>query len=132
MLARHFRVTFPMLHDVAFERWWGGPIATTTRFTPTFGEAGGGRVGYALGYTGLGVAATRFAGQVLADMMLMPSSSLLTLRFTTTQPFGFPPEPLRWASVTATRRAIARADRRQGRRGPWLRMLDRFGIGFDS
>ncbi|HSK22716.1 MAG TPA: FAD-dependent oxidoreductase [Egicoccus sp.] len=132
LLARHFRATFPQLADVAFERWWGGPIATTTRFTATFGDALGGRVVYALGYTGLGVAATRFAGRVLTDKLLSPDSPLLTLRFTSTHPFPFPPEPLRWAGVQLTRRAIARADARQGRRGPWLQLLDRFGIGFDS
>jgi glycine/D-amino acid oxidase-like deaminating enzyme len=132
LLAQHFRSTFPQLDDVRFERWWGGPIATTTRFTVTFGEALGGRVVYALGYTGLGVAATRFAGQVLRDRLLDPTSPLLDLRFTSSQPFPFPPEPLRWVGVTLTRRAIARADRREGRRGPWLGLLDRFGIGFDS
>lgn len=132
LLARHFRTTFPQLDDVRFDRWWGGAIATTTRFTPVFGDALGGRVLYALGYTGLGVAATRFAARVLSDRVLAPSSPLLRLRFTNTEPFPFPPEPLRWASVQMTRRAIARADRREGRRGPWLRLLDRFGVGFDS
>jgi glycine/D-amino acid oxidase-like deaminating enzyme len=132
LLASHFRATFPQLDDVRFERWWGGPIATTTRFTATFGEALGGRLVYALGYTGLGVATTRFAGRVLTDRLLDPTSPLLQLRFTSTHPFPFPPEPLRWAGVTMTRRAIARADRRDGRRGPWLSLLDRFGIGFDS
>jgi glycine/D-amino acid oxidase-like deaminating enzyme len=132
LLAAHFRATFPQLADVRFARWWGGPIATTTRFTVTFGEALGGRVVYALGYTGLGVAATRFAGRVLTDRILDPGSALLELRFTSSRPFPFPPEPLRWAGVTMTRRAIARADRRGGRRGPWLGLLDRFGIGFDS
>jgi glycine/D-amino acid oxidase-like deaminating enzyme len=132
LLARQFRATFPQLRDVRFDRWWGGAIATTTRFTAAFGEALGGRVVYALGYTGLGVAATRFAATVLADKLLNPASPLLELRFTSTHPFPFPPEPVRWAGVQLTRRAIARADRRQGRRGPWLRLLDRFGIGFDS
>jgi glycine/D-amino acid oxidase-like deaminating enzyme len=132
LLASHFRATFPQLADVRFERWWGGPIATTTRFTATFGEALGGRLVYALGYTGLGVATTRFAGRVLTDRLLDPTSPLLELRFTSTQPFPFPPEPLRWVGVTMTRRAIARADQREGRRGPWLSLLDRFGIGFDS
>jgi glycine/D-amino acid oxidase-like deaminating enzyme len=132
LLASHFRETFPQLDDVRFERWWGGAIATTSRFTVTFGDAFGGRLVYALGYTGLGVATTRFAGRVLTDRLLAPSSPLLDLRFTSTRPFPFPPEPLRWAGVTITRRAIARADRREGRRGPWLRLLDRFGIGFDS
>jgi glycine/D-amino acid oxidase-like deaminating enzyme len=131
-LAEHFRATFPQLSDVPFERWWGGPIATTTRFTAVFGDALGGRVVYALGYTGLGVATTRFAGRVLTDRLLAPSSPLLDLRFTSTAPFPFPPEPLRWTGVTLTRRALARADRHGGRRGPWLRALDAVGIGFDS
>jgi hypothetical protein len=54
------------------------------------------------------------------------------MRFVRDRPFPFPPEPLRWLGVTLTQRALARADRREGRRGPWLRVLDRFGIGFDS
>ncbi len=132
LLAGHFRTTFPQLDDVPFERWWGGPIATTSRFTVTFGEEFGGRVVWALGYTGLGVATTRFAGRVLTDKLLAPNSGLLDLALTSTKPVPFPPEPLRWAGVMMTRRAIARADRREGRRGLWLTALDRVGIGFDS
>ncbi len=132
MLERHFRDTFPQLSDVVIERRWGGAIATTTRFTVTFGDMLGGRAIYALGYTGLGVAATRFAAQVLRDRLLAPDSALLDLQLTSTHPFPIPPEPLRWLGVTVTRRAIQRADRRDGRFGPWLRLLDRFGIGFDS
>ena len=132
LLEQHFRATFPQLDDVGFTHRWGGAIATTTRFTATFGDAMDGRVVYALGYTGLGVGATRFAARVLADRLVAPSSPLLRLRFTSSHPFPFPPEPLRWAGVQLTRRAIARADRREGRRGPWLALLDRFGIGFDS
>jgi glycine/D-amino acid oxidase-like deaminating enzyme len=115
-----------------YDRWWGGPIATTTRFTVTFGEELGGRVVWALGYTGLGVATTRFAARVLADKLLAPDSPLLELGFTSTKPLPFPPEPLRSIGVQLTRRAIARADRREGRRGPWLRALDELGVGFDS
>jgi glycine/D-amino acid oxidase-like deaminating enzyme len=132
LLARHFRQTFPQLHDVGFAWSWGGPIATTTRFTVIFGEALRGRAVYALGYTGLGVAATRFAGRVLTERVLERSSPLLELDLTRTRPVPFPPEPLRWLGVQLTRRAIARADRRGGHRGPWLRALDRVGIGFDS
>jgi glycine/D-amino acid oxidase-like deaminating enzyme len=132
LLASHFRATFPQLDDVPFERWWGGAIATTSRFTVTFGEELDGRVVWALGYTGLGVATTRFAATVLRDRLLDPSSPLLELDLVRTKPFPFPPEPLRFVGVELTRRAIARADRREGRRGPWLKTLDRFGIGFDS
>jgi hypothetical protein len=43
----------------------------------------------------------------------------------------FPPEPLRWPAVELTRAALAREDE-TGRRGTFLRMLDRFGVGFNS
>jgi len=39
---------------------------------------------------------------------------------------------VRWAAIELTRRALARADAHAGRRGPWLRTLDRLGLGFDS
>jgi len=34
--------------------------------------------------------------------------------------------------IALTQRELARADEREGRRGPWLRTLDRLGLGFDS
>jgi hypothetical protein len=48
------------------------------------------------------------------------------------RPLPFPPEPLAWLGIQATRRAIAAADRNQGRRNLWLRTLDRVGLGYDS
>jgi hypothetical protein len=39
---------------------------------------------------------------------------------------------LRWAVIELTRNRLAAADRREGRRGLWLRALDRLGLGFDS
>lgn len=131
-LERNFRAMFPQLGDVGIDSRWGGAIATTTRFTPTFGDALGGAVVYALGYTGLGVGATCFAGRVLADKLLAPDSDLLRLDYVRKPPFPFPPEPLRTAAISITRRALANADDREGRRGRWLTTLDRFGIGFDS
>ena len=131
-LERNFAAMFPQLAELTFPYRWGGPIATTSRFTPVFGTAMGGRIGYALGYTGLGVATTCFAARILADMLFDPGSDLLQLDYVRRAPFPFPPEPLRSAVVAVTRREIARSDEREGRRGLWLRMLDRFGIGFDS
>ena len=43
----------------------------------------------------------------------------------------FPPEPVAWAGIGLTRRALARQDD-TGRRGVWLRTLDRLGLGYDS
>ena len=34
--------------------------------------------------------------------------------------------------IHLTTRALTRADEREGRRGPWLRLLDSVGLGFDS
>ena len=42
----------PSSTGIRFTHRWGGAIDTSTRFSVTFGEALGGRVHYALGYTG--------------------------------------------------------------------------------
>jgi len=131
-LEAHFRRAFPMLADLRFPYRWGGAIDTTSRFTVTFGQSLGGRLTYALGYTGLGVGASRWAGGVVRDFILRPDSDLLRLRFVRSRPFPFPPEPLRWLAVETVRRQLDRADRNEGRRGLVLRVLDGLGIGFDS
>jgi glycine/D-amino acid oxidase-like deaminating enzyme len=131
-LARHFAATFPQLDGVRFTHAWGGAIDTSTRFFAFQRTALGGRVAYSLGYTGLGVGASRFGAQVMLDLLDGRDSEAVRLRATRERPLPFPPEPARWLGIQLTRRALARADRRQGRRGPWLRLLDRAGLGFDS
>ncbi|MDQ2966021.1 MAG: FAD-binding oxidoreductase [Chloroflexota bacterium] len=131
-LAAQFRRAFPQLADLRFPYRWGGAIDTTSRFTVTFGQSLGGRLTYALGYTGLGVGASRWAGGVVRDFILRPDSDRLRLRFVQSAPFPFPPEPLRYAAVQLVRRELDRADRNEGRRSLLLRTLDTIGIGFDS
>lgn len=131
-LERQFRDAFPQLESLRFPFRWGGAIDTTTQFTVTFGTSMGGRVIHALGYTGLGVGASRWAGGVVRDMILRPASELLRLRFVRSRPFPIPPEPIRRVAVGVVQRELARADRNAGRRGLLLRALDRIGIGFDS
>lgn len=132
LLAQQFFATFPQLEGLRFTHRWGGPIATTTRFTLTAGTAHRGRVAYAVGYTGLGVAASRFGARVALDLLGGEPTERTELRFVRRKPLPFPPEPLRSIGIGLTRRAIASADRHDGRRGLWLRTLDRFGVGFDS
>jgi glycine/D-amino acid oxidase-like deaminating enzyme len=132
LLASHFFETFPQLEGVRFSHRWGGAIDTCSRFSVMFGKALGGRAVYAVGYTGLGVAASRFGAQVALDLAHDRDTERTRLKMVRSKPVPFPPEPLRWAGITLTRRALARADRREGRRGPWLRVLDRLGMGFDS
>jgi hypothetical protein len=83
------------------------------------------------GYTGLGVGASRFGARVALDLAFGRSTERTELEMVRKKPFPFPPEPLRWSSVQVTHKAMQRADRREGRRGLWLRLLDRFGVGFD-
>ena len=131
-LARHFYETFPQLAGIRFTHRWGGAIDTSGRFCAFFGTAAGGRVAYAAGYTGLGVGASRFGARVMLDLLSGRRTELTDLDLVRTKPTPFPPEPLTWLVVQATRLSIAHADTHGGRRNAWLRLLDRFGLGFDS
>jgi glycine/D-amino acid oxidase-like deaminating enzyme len=132
LLAAQFFETFPQLEGLQFTHRWGGVIDTCTRFTAFFGTAYAGRVAYALGYTGLGVAATRFGADVALDLLAGEPTERTRLAMVRERPVPFPPEPLRWTGVQLTRWSMARADANGGRRNLWLRTLDRAGLGFDS
>jgi glycine/D-amino acid oxidase-like deaminating enzyme len=131
-LAEHFFTTFPQLEGLRFTHRWAGVIDTSTRFTAFFGTAYDGRVAYALGYTGLGVAASRFGADVALDLLSGQPTERTRLAMVRDRPLPFPPEPLRYAGVQLTRWSLARADADGGRRNLWLRALDRAGLGFDS
>jgi glycine/D-amino acid oxidase-like deaminating enzyme len=131
LLAQHLRETFPQLGDIRVSHRWGGVIDTCTRFSAFFGTARRGRVAYALGYTGLGVGASRFAADVVLDLLDGARTERTRLRMVRRRPVPFPPEPLAWVGIQLTRWSLARADR-TGRRNLWLRVLDRVGLGFDS
>jgi glycine/D-amino acid oxidase-like deaminating enzyme len=132
LLARQFLETFPQLEGVRFTHRWAGVIDSTSRFTPMFGTALRGRLAYAVGYTGLGVASSRFGAQVALDLLEGRRTERTELEMVRRRPVPFPPEPLRWPAVQVTRRALARQDAEGGRRGIWLQALDRFGVGFNS
>ncbi|MCW2747509.1 MAG: dependent oxidoreductase, partial [Nocardioidaceae bacterium] len=68
-LAAHFLTTFPQLEGIRFTHRWAGAIDTSTQFCAFHGLARGGRIAYASGFTGLGVAATRFAAEVMLDRL---------------------------------------------------------------
>src|SRR3954468_4280286 len=131
-LSQHFFTTFPQLEGLRFTHRWGGAIDTCSRFSVFFGTAHEGRVAYATGYTGLGVAASRFGARVALDLLDGRETEATRLRYVRRKPVPFPPEPLRWAAIQLTRNRLAAADRHEGRRGAWLRLLDRLGLGFDS
>jgi glycine/D-amino acid oxidase-like deaminating enzyme len=131
-LATNFFHTFPQLEGIRFSHRWAGAIDTCSRFTVMWGTALGGRASFAVGYTGLGVGATRFGARVALDLVGGEETELTKLRFVRSRPVAFPPEPIRYVGIQITRRALARSDRRHGKRGLWLRLLDALGLGFDS
>jgi glycine/D-amino acid oxidase-like deaminating enzyme len=131
LLARHLLETFPVVEGTAISHRWGGPIDSTSRFTPMFGTAMDGRLGWSIGFTGLGVGASRFGALTALDLLAGERTARTELSMVRRSPLPFPPEPVRWPVVQLTKRALAREDR-TGRRGVWLRLLDRFGVGFDT
>ena len=132
LLATQFFDVFPQLEGLRFTHRWAGVIDTCTRFAAFYGTAYDGRLAYALGFTGLGVAATRFAGDVMLDLLAGADTERTRLRMVREKPLPFPPEPLRYTGVQLTRWSMARADQNAGKQNLWLRSLDRFGLGFDS
>ncbi|GAA1147630.1 MULTISPECIES: NAD(P)/FAD-dependent oxidoreductase [Streptomyces violaceusniger group] len=131
-LAEHFFRCFPQLEGVRFSHAWGGAIDTCSRFSAFFGSAHGGRVAYALGYTGLGVGATRFGAEVMLDLLAGERTERTRLEMVRSKPLPFPPEPVRWAGIGITQWSMTRADANGGRRNLWLRAMDKVGLGFDS
>lgn len=131
-LASHFFTTFPQLDDVTFSHRWAGVIDTCSRFSAFFTTAHNKRVAYAAGFTGLGVAATRFAAHVMLDQLTGQHTERTALEMVRKMPLPFPPEPFTYPSVQATRFALDRADHNNGKRGLFLRTLDAVGLGFDS
>jgi glycine/D-amino acid oxidase-like deaminating enzyme len=130
LLAENFFETFPQLEGLRFSHRWGGPIGTTSRFSVTWGSKHDGRLVWVGGYTGLGVAATRFGAATALDLVDGLATERTGLGMVRRRPVPFPPEPLRSAGIALTKRAVRRADEDDGRQGLWLRTLDRFGVGF--
>ena len=131
-LASHFFTTFPQLEGLHFAHRWAGPIDSSTRFCAYVRLARDGRVAAALGFTGLGVGASRFAAEVMLDRLDGIATERTETRMMRELPPPFPPEPIASMGIQATRWSLDQADHRGGRRNLILRTLDALGLGFDS
>jgi glycine/D-amino acid oxidase-like deaminating enzyme len=131
-LAEHFLTTFPQLEGVRFSHRWAGAIDTSTQFCAFYGTARAGRVAYAAGFTGLGVGATRFAADVMLDLLGGEPTARTELEMVRRRPLPFPPEPAASIGINLTRWSLDRADHNGGRRNLLLKTLDALGLGFDS
>ena len=130
-LADQFAVAFPPLADVKFDHAWGGVIDTSARTTFFSGLAYGGQVAYAMGFTGQGVSASRFAALTMLDLLDGADTKRTRLKMPSRWAVPFPPEPIRSLAVRMAQRGLAREDA-TGHRSAFLRLLDAFGVGFGS
>ncbi len=135
-LEREFVTTFPQLGRVRFTHHWGGPISITSRFVPRIGRFGGGRVHYAFGYSGHGVAPAHTAGRILRDLVLGRDTDDTAVCFVDRDQPAFPPEPLTWIGAELTLQLLRRDDRRMEAGGHvgdpdplLLRLVDRLDRG---
>lgn len=131
-LVVHLETIFPQLAGIQFTHAWGGMIDTCSRFFSFFTQAYHGKVVAANGFTGLGVAATRFAADVMLDLLNGVDNERTRSDLVRRQPVPFPPEPFVWPAVTFTSAMMARSDRREGKQGLWLWLLRKIKMGFDS
>ena len=129
-LSKSFFNTFPQLEGVRFTHRWSGIIASSTRFCMVPGVAFEGRVSWAVGYTGLGVGASRFGARVGLELLGYQPSDILNMQFIQKKAMNWPPEPLRWFGVTMSRHGMSKADVNNGKRGSWLKLMDRLNLGF--
>ncbi|MES3708687.1 FAD-dependent oxidoreductase [Pseudomonas putida] len=130
-LAEQFHQTFPQLGRVSFSHAWGGIIDSSARTTMFTGAASEGRIAYALGFTGQGVSASRFAANTMLDILAGEQTERTALKMLSRAPVLFPPEPLRYCAVGLAQRGLEEEDR-TGKRNLLLRTMDAFGVGFDS
>jgi glycine/D-amino acid oxidase-like deaminating enzyme len=131
-LADHFFSTFPQLAGIRFTHTWGGVIDMSTQLVAFHGTAKGGRVAYSAGYTGLGVAATRFGAEVMLDLLEGRETERTRLKMSRRLPIPIPPEPFAYPLIQLMRRAVQKSDRNGGRDGILLKVAGLFGVGFDS
>jgi len=129
-LSREFFETFPQLKGVKFSHRWSGIIATSTRFCMVPGVAHNGRVAWAVGYTGLGVGASRFGARIGIELLGYEPSDILNMQFVKGKALPWVPEPVRWIGVRLTHIALVKADANNGKRGLWLKLLDMLNLGF--
>jgi glycine/D-amino acid oxidase-like deaminating enzyme len=123
-----FRTLFPQLRDVRLTDMWGGPIDVSADHLPRVGAVAGGRVHFAFGYSGNGVAPSHLAGRILAARLVGSDEPLTRLPIVGPVPRRLPPEPFRYAGARVLREAmIRREDGEVAGRAPsaWLRELTR-------
>ena len=89
---------------------WGGPVDLPSTHEPFVGNLPGGRVHYAVGYTGHGVAPTHLMGEILAARVLGLETEHTALPFVDYVPRAWPPQPFRGVGASMVNAAVVKRD----------------------
>lgn len=127
-LAQAFYRTFPQLADTRFSHAWGGPIDYCSRGSVFAKRYLGGKAVFVAGYTGFGVAASRFGAYMGLNILFDRDSPERKLDIANLSPTYIPPEPFRWVGAKITFHAFDGADAEGGWKRAWINGLK--GMGF--
>ena len=114
------RRLLPGLAGAKVEASWGGPIDVAADHVPFIGTAPGGRIHYALGYSGHGVGPAWLAGRALASLATGAADAWTELPLVDRRVARVPREPVRRLGGGAIRAAILACEEaeEEGRRPP--------------
>jgi len=127
-LGSVFYKTFPQLRDVRFSHAWGGPIDYCSRGAVFARRYFGQKVVYVAGYTGFGVAGSRFGACMGLNILFDRKSPERELDISRKGPSWIPPEPLRWLGAKITFHAFDGADEEGGWKRLWIDGIKRLGF----
>ncbi|MCG5075045.1 NAD(P)/FAD-dependent oxidoreductase [Paraburkholderia tagetis] len=127
-LAEAFYKTFPQLCDVRFSHAWGGPIDYCSRGSVFAKRYLGGKGVFVAGYTGFGVAASRFGAFMGLNILFGRNSPEQALDIAKLSPTYIPPEPVRWLAAKVTFHAFDGADAEGGWKRAWINGIKAMGF----
>ncbi|MFH7042263.1 NAD(P)/FAD-dependent oxidoreductase [Paucibacter sp. JuS9] len=127
-LASAFYRTFPQLADVKFSHAWGGQIDYCSRGSVFAKPYLGGKAVFVAGYTGFGVAASRFGAFMGLNMLFDRDSPERQLDIVRQSPSYIPPEPFRWLGARITFHAFDGADAEGGWKRAWIKSIKALGF----
>ena len=127
-LAEAFYKTFPQLSDVRFSHAWGGPIDYCSRGSVFAKRYLGDKAVFVAGYTGFGVAASRFGAFMGLNILFDRESPERALDIASQSPTYIPPEPVRWLAAKVTFHAFDGADAEGGWKRAWIKGIKAMGF----
>lgn len=118
LLRSRLKSWFPQISEVRFTHAWGGPLAVTRDWMPSFIDDPAAGVVALYGYAGQGVAPSNLAGRMIAQSITgQKDSELFSLPLAKHKARSWEPEPFRWIGVRYVQSALAKLDRRSAATG---------------